>query len=71
MENSFKIGMLVESKPRFDLGTRQRGPNIVTEFQGVGMIIDLEWPSKARILTNKGDQLWVQTSSIVQVSNVE
>ena len=71
MENSFKIGMLVESKPKFDLGTRQQGPSVITEFQGIGMIIDLVWPERAHILTNKGDQLWVKTSSIVQVNNAE
>ncbi len=71
MENSFKIGMLVESKPKFDLGTRQQGPSVITEFQGIGMIIDLVWPERAHILTNKGDQLWVKTSLIVQVNNAE
>ncbi len=71
MEASFKVGMLVESKPKFDLGTRQIGPKVVTDFQGVGIIIGLEWPARAHILTNKGDHLWVKTSSIVQVSNVE
>ncbi len=71
MENSFKIGMLVESKPKFDLGTRQRGPSIVTEFKGVGMIIELEWPSSAHVLTNTGDRLWIKTSLLTPVKQEE
>ena len=51
----YKIGDLVICTPEYNLGTRSSGASIIYPFNGHGVIVELQWPEKAKILINTGE----------------
>ena len=57
---TYKIGDLVQVLPRYDLGNRSIGAELIYPFKGTAIIIDLTWPAEARLLTNTGEVVCIQ-----------
>jgi len=53
--NCYKVGDLVKAIPEYDMGSKISFPSLRYSFQGLGVIVELQWPEKAKILINNGD----------------
>tara|TARA_B100000886_G_C20336182_1_gene454596 strand:- start:9 stop:338 length:330 start_codon:yes stop_codon:yes gene_type:complete len=65
---TFYLGQIVESIPRYDLGTRSVGPTLRNSFKGVGLIVEIEWPDKAFVMTAEGEVLCLNTSRLMPIT---
>mgnify|MGYP001162845644 CR=1 FL=1 len=63
----FYPGQIVESIPRYDLGTRTVGPQIKNSFDGVGIIVEIKWPDTAFVMTTEGEVLCLNTSRLMPI----
>ena len=68
-ENYFYIGQMVESIPKYCLGSPRVQASLEYAFDGVGIIVDINWPDEAYVYTNKGDVLCLNTSRLVPIEN--
>ena len=69
----FKVGMMVKSVPEYKLGSTVVPPQLNYQFDGIGIIIEIEWPNKAYVYTDKGEILCLLTErlmSVVQEKNI-
>ncbi len=64
---TFYPGQMVESIPRYDLGTRVAEPSIRNSFNGIGIIVDVKWPDTAFVMTTDGEVLCLNTSRLMPI----
>ena len=60
----YKIGDLVTCVQKHNLDTYPVATNIIYPFSGHGVIVELQWPEKAKILTNTGEIMCIPLESI-------
>tara|TARA_E500000331_G_scaffold355691_1_gene411852 strand:- start:2118 stop:2360 length:243 start_codon:yes stop_codon:yes gene_type:complete len=62
--NCYKVGDLVEAIPEYDMGSKSSFPSLKHSFQGLGVIVELQWPEKAKILINSGEVVCIPLEKI-------
>lgn len=69
MEKSsvFYEGQMVESIPDYCVGSSYVPPSIDYPFEGIGIIVKLEWPNKAQVYTTKGEVLCLTTDRLIPI----
>ena len=69
MEKSsvFYEGQMVESIPDYNIGSSYVPPSINYPFEGIGIIVKLEWPNKAQVYTTKGEVLCLTTDRLIPI----
>ena len=60
----YKVGDLVEAIPDYDMGSKSSFPSLKYLFQGLGVIVELQWPEKAKILVNSGEVVCIPLEKI-------
>ena len=61
---SFKVGQLVTCTPEDDLDSKTIIPLLKLSFEGIGIIIEIKWPDKAKVYTNKGEVICLKTENL-------
>ena len=64
---SFFIGQIVECIPKYNFGSPHSSPILIYPFNGIGIIIDLDWPDTAHIYTKEGDVVCLNTDRLLPV----
>ena len=64
----FKVGMLVKSIPEYRLGSTAVPPQLNYQFDGIGIIIEIEWPNKAYVYTDRGETLCLLTERLTSAA---
>ena len=69
MEKSsvFYEGQMVESIPDYNVGSSYIPPSIDYPFEGIGIIVKLEWPNKAQVYTTKGEVMCLTTDRLIPI----
>ena len=60
----YKVGDLVKAIPEYDIGSRNSFPKLHYSFKGHGVIVELQWPEKAKILINSGEGVCIPLEKI-------
>ena len=64
---SFSVGQMVECTPKYNFGSPHSNPTLIYPFEGIGIIIELDWPDTAHIYTIKGDVVCLSTDRLSPV----
>ena len=68
-EHYFYTGQMVQSIPKYSLGSTRVPPSLDYPFEGVGIIIEMKWPDQVYVYTNKGEVLCLNTKRLKPVEN--
>jgi len=63
----FSIGQMVTCTPEHDWGSIRIPSDLIYPFQGIGIIIELNWPDKAYIHTAIGEIICLNTDRLLPI----